>query len=317
METLQDPTASHDATEHADWLELVAVTTADHNSSRQDLMTAIRRTGSIDSAHDSEGFTDDDAPLDDAVEGEDEVLEPIADAAFVQLELREAYLGVNYPFAISDGALQAKDGAATSPYAFLTTLTYFGPQAGAKGATSLFERLSAAALVQYLGGSTTVDSYNFGFPRHDGPKSFIKAIKDLCSKMGEGLGCRDNGSTAQNAKDAKLDLVAWVPFGDDRRNQVSVFGQCAAGKYWLGKLNELQPVDFCKRWLQEQPAMSPLSAFFVPRHFADNEWSEASVGERVLFDRLRIARSLGGLEEDLARRCAEWTASTIISGPIR
>ena len=77
--------------------------------------------------------------------------------------------------------------------------------------------------------------------------------------MGEGAGCKASKPTSK-AKDAKLDLVAWVPFGDERRNQVSVFGQCAAGKNWHSKLNELQPLDFCNLRLQESLAMSPLSA---------------------------------------------------------
>ena len=311
MAELQAPEASADATEHADWLELTAVVAADSDSSTQDLVAAIRRTGSIDAVRDSEEL-DDDEPLDSMVEREDEELERIADAAFAELERRQEHLGDAYPFSINS-ALTARADAAASPYAFLTALTHFGLQSAVapEDAASLFERVSAAALVQYLGGAP-VQSYPFGFPRREGPKAFHDAINDLCQKMGEGVECKVSRSKAADRKDAKLDVVAWIPFGDGRSNQLSVFGQCTTAKDWVGKINELQPSDFCRRWMRETPAVWPLLAFFVPRQIADAEWDEASIGERrIVFDRLRIASALGGLEEELTRRCAEWTGAVI------
>ena len=176
--------------------------------------------------------------------------------------------------------------------------------------SSLFELVSAAALVQYLGGAETVQSYDFGFPRRSTPKAFRKAIEDLCKELGEGLGCKVAKPLTKNVKDAKLDLVAWVPFRDTRRNQLSVFGQCTAGTNWESKLNELQPVDFCNIWLKENPAMAPLLAFFVPRKVKDDVWFRVCVGERrLIFDRLRIARLLGSLDSDLVKRCEAWTTA--------
>ena len=271
-------------------------------------MASIRRMGSIDAFEEI-----DDGPLDELVERENDELERIADAAFEELALRKAYLGAHYPFIVNT-ALSAESGAKISPYVFLTALTFFGtemenmPESG----SSLFENISAAALVEYLGGAETVQSYDFGFPRRNGPKGFRKAIEALCRELGEGLGCKVRKPLTQNVKDAKLDLVAWVPFSDMRRNQLSVFGQCAAGANWESKLNELQPVDFCNIWLKEPPAMSPLLAFFVPRKIMDDVWFRVCVGERrVIFDRLRIARLLGSLDGDLVKRCEAWTATII------
>ena len=271
-------------------------------------MASIRRTGSIDAL---EEF--DDGPLDETVERESEELERIADAAFEELALRKGYLGAHYPFTV-DGTLRAEAGAQSSMYAFLTALTFFGPtlRTASENGSSLFEHISAAALVEYLGGPETVRSYDFGFPRRNTPKVFRDAINDLCAKLGEGLRCKVSRPLIANVKDAKLDLVAWVPFSDMRRNQLSVFGQCAAGANWQSKLNELQPVDFCNIWLREPPAMPPLLAFFVPRKVMDDVWFQVCVGERrIFFDRLRIARLLGSLDSGLAKRCEAWTAAIL------
>lgn len=272
----------------------------------------MRRTGSIDGLGDTGDLTDDE-PLDGPIEQQDDELERMADAAFEQLELREEYLGADYPFAVN-GALAAKPGAPDTVYAFLTTATLLGSRsdAASESVASLFEIVSRSALVCYLGGPATARGYDFGFPRRDGPKAFYDAVEALCQQLGEGLGCRVPRPQSAHVKDAKLDVVAWIPFGDRRTNQLSVFGQCATGSNWRDKLTELLPEAFCKRWFREQPAATPSSAFFVPRHIEERYWPEAAVGDqRILFDRLRIVRVLVDIDEDLANRCATWTASVL------
>ena len=309
MVSLEVPPAASDPTALADWLELAAAARPGAIRSQQDLITALGRTGSIDAVPFPEEI--DDEPLDEMVEQEDEKLEPIAEAAFDLLEWREGYLGDHYPFSVGS-VLRARADAQASPYLFLTALTYFGPtyKPAPESGASLFERVSRTALVEYLGGLERVRSYDFGFPRRDGPKAFRNALNDLCRTMGEGLGCKVSRAKAADVKDAKLDLVAWVPFGDGRRNQLSVFGQCAAGMDWDDKLNELQPVEFCNVWLKENPAIGPLLAFFVPRQVEERLWFKVRFG-RMFFDRLRIARFLDRLDSDLAGRCAAWTAAAI------
>ena len=208
--------------------------------------------------------------------------------------------------------LTAKDGAVSSAYAFLAALTHFGPLfGGTLEGTSLFERISAVALVEYLGGAGRARSFDFGSPRRDTLRSFRQAIDELCETMGEGGGSAAR-MKASDMKDAGLDLAAWVPFGDDRLNQLSVFGQCAAGQNWRGKITELQPVHFCRSWMKDPPALSPLAAFFVPRQIGKPQWEiDAQHDRQILFDRLRIARLLGDLDEDLAGRCASWTAAAL------
>lgn len=226
---------------------------------------------------------------------------------------RQEVVGAAYPFSVDGSLLTAKDGAVFSPYAFLAALTQFGPLAvESQDASSLFERVSAAALVEYLGGPEMVRSYDFGSPRRDTPASFRKAVDDLCQRMGEGGGCRVSRAKASDMKDAELDVVAWTPFEDDRPNQLSVFGQCAAGNDWRDKINRLQPTKFCRSWMLEPPALWPLAAFFVPRQIGWPNWEIEALNERqLLFDRMRIAPLLGDLDEEVSRQCALWTAAAL------
>ena len=312
MAALRAPEASSGAIGHADWLELTAIITADSESSGHDLTNVISRAGSIDAAREADEL-DDDEPLDEPVEGEDDELEAIADAAFEVLADRGEVVGAPYPFSVDGSVLTAKEGAESSPYVFLAALTHFGPLLnGATEGASLFERISAAALVEYLGGTGAARSYDFGAPRRDRPASFRQAIDELCQEMGEGGGCRVTRIKVAEMKDAGLDLVAWSPFGDGRPNQLSVFGQCAAGENWRNKISELQPDQFCRSWMWEPPALRPLAAFFVPRQIGPPHWeTDALHGQQLLFDRLRIARLLGGLDGDLANSCAAWTATAV------
>lgn len=305
------PAASSDPTEHADWLELSALVASDGDSSGQDLVAALKRSGSSDALTDDDH---DDHPLDRQVEQEDDRLEGIADAAFSQLELRERYLGEKYPFSLN-GVLQARTDAESTVYAFLTAITSLGwkNEEAPESAASLFELVSAAALLNYLGGTRATRTFDFGFPRANGSKAFRDAVDELCRQMEEGIGCNVSRPRIDQVKDSKLDLVAWIPFADGRSNQLSVFGQCSTGANWMGKMNELQPVDFCKKWLKDQPAMNPILAFFVPRHIGDDYWPDAAIGHhRLLFDRLRIAQLIDSCEDDLANRCASWTASLFV-----
>lgn len=303
------PAASSDPAEHADWVELVAVATPNSTFSHQALVAAWRRAGSIDAIREHDQL-DEDEPFDEDVESEDDELEHCADVAFEQLAWREMHLEEDYPFEVRDGSLIARQEASASPYMFLAALTAVTPDQKSAG---LFEQVSAAALVQYLGGPDAARSYGFGFPRRGGkPKGFREAIDDLCREMGDGGGCKEPRPRTSTIKDAKLDVVAWIPFRDGRRSQLSVFGQCAAGRDWFGRIHELHPENFCNTWLQQHPSPTPLLAFFVPRTVAEDDWPRVVQG-KIFFDRFRIARLLGKFDDDLAKACADWVTSVLES----
>jgi hypothetical protein len=273
------PTPVTDVNNRADWLELRALVAADRNASRSDLRRALVRSG----------------VLADVVEGgaalDDEVL---ADDAFNELRERALSCGPAYPFIVEDGLLQAYDDISSYwPYIFCLLLSLQGRDRSEPRTrpTSIFEEVAEAAARMYVAG----ESMKFGFPRRVAPAGFMDAVKELCLKVREGIDARRRPSS-RNAKDARLDIVAWRPFPDGRPAQLILFGQCAAGTNWPSKLTELQPLVFTDLYWTEPPAVPPVKAFFTPFRISSERWYEIAKPAGIVFDRCRIANFAFGAE---------------------
>lgn len=222
----------------------------------------------------------------------DEFVEGVLDAVFTQAEDRIRSCGDDaYPFTLEGKALSAKGSAFATIYTFLLCLSYHGKDAvpGENGA-KLFEDVCAYAAANYLGClKVPAENYVFGFPRRIGPADFVGAVDELCHrKLCEGEPDNDVPDL-HTMKDAGLDVVAWLPFPDRRSSKLILFGQCATGKRWRGKVNELQPLSWCLRWLTKNPKVTPLKAFFVPHAVSDVDWEKLGYHSGIFFDRLRIA----------------------------
>jgi hypothetical protein len=124
--------------------------------------------------------------------------------------------------------------------------------------------------------------------------------------MGEGGGSK-NRPTRRNQKDGKLDLAVWRSFPDGRQGKLLGFAQCATGRNWPSKLTEMQPRNFCVKWMHEYPAVDPVRLFFLPFRIERQRWYDDSVEGGLLFDRCRIAAHAARLPDNLRRRCHAWT----------
>lgn len=222
----------------------------------------------------------------------EELVEGVLDAVLTNAEDRIKACGDDaYPFLLAGKSLSSKDSAFASIYAFLLCLSYHGKDAvsGENGA-KLFEGVCAYAVGNYLGClNTPAENYVFGFPRRIGPADFVGAVDDLCHrKMCEGT--PDNQvPDLHTMKDAGLDIVAWLPFPDGRSSKLILFGQCATGKRWRGKVNELLPNAWCQTWLTKDPKVTPVKAFFVPHAVSMVDWEKLGYHSGIFFDRFRIA----------------------------
>jgi hypothetical protein len=306
MPELTVPPATADRVTHADWLELQALAARDRNSSMQDFASALRSTGSSEQLED-EGAAEE---IDDRG---GETTEPIAAAAFAEIEDRCTGCGGHYPFELGEDFLQLKGKGRGAAYVFLLLLSTFGKDAApAKlNAPQLFEELSAVALGNCLGGQRNgVKTYHFGFPRRVGPPGFQEAVDKLCLSTGEGTACKDR-PTRKDQKDAALDLVAWRPFPDGRRAIVMAWGQCATGANWDGKLSEMQPAEWSAAWLRDRPVVLPLRTFFMPHCVADERWEPNALKGGVLFDRCRIAALAHPLPGELQAQCVRFNRHVI------
>lgn len=250
----------------ADWLELSAIISPDHNTSRGDLESVLRRS-SFAELHDGSAI-------------EEKIIE-----VFDELDQRSKATLEAYPFELSyRGVLQLKsDNWQNFPaYIFCLCLSYFGTDHNEP--RRLFEQVSCLAAKSYLQGSVV----GFGFPRTELPSSFSDAVTEICRLMGEGETYRDQPSL--NRKDDTLDLVAWKDFSDKRPSKLLMFGQCASGLDWEGKLSELQPRTFCDNWMQETlVSPEPLKSFFIPHRVERSKWKFVARKSGVFFDRCRVA----------------------------
>src|SRR2546425_792200 len=211
LQTPPVPSATDDPNEHADWLELAAILSPTSSVSIQDLTGSIGISGSVDALPEMEEVAEGTMEL-------DEICEPLAEAAFGELDERLAACGGDvgtYPFTLTDNALSLKPDWKNSIYTFLALLAYYGAAARiGDSATKLFEEVSASALSNYLGSeSPLIKTVVFGFPRSYKQKDFAGALNELCKQFGEGLG-HSGAHEIPTQKDAKLDIVGWKEFQD-------------------------------------------------------------------------------------------------------
>jgi len=270
------PTPATNVVRLADWVELCAVISPDHNYSIGDLERALKSSGVLKPTEDSE--QDPEAGV--------EAVPEICTEVYRELETRTVGAGPAYPFQLQPaGVLElAVNIEEFSPYMFCLCLSYW-PVARVRGMRvfpdRLFERLSAEAARNYIGG----ESVRFAFPRDELPPGFGRALEVVCARLGEGRVRERTGRPG----DAKLDVVAWRHFPDKSPGKLVLFGQCASGADWEGKLGELQPDAFCGSWLSVAPASKIVKAFFIPHRMDRDDWEDATRQGGLVFERCRLS----------------------------
>jgi hypothetical protein len=302
------PDASDDPEVHADWLELRALKAADRDSSIQDLIQVIRRTGTIEAVE-----ADDQS--DDPQDRGGEKSQAVAEDAFAEIEDRHSSCARGkYPFLVRAQYIELRNDPKKSLYLFLLLLSRFGKDGAANGVdgAQLFELVSLHTAAVYWGSAASgVQGYHFGAPRRSTPRAFKDALDEMCRGMGEGQGCRIDRPNLKDQKDAKLDLIVWHSFPDNRQGKLIGFGQCATGNDWRDKLTHLQPEAFCGMWMLDTPAVTPVRLFFVPFRIGRRRWLDAARSGGIIFDRCRIVSHARTLDGALMKRCADWTAHAL------
>jgi hypothetical protein len=294
----------------ADWLEFLALTSRERETSRANLVAALGIAG---------GIRGPSAPDDEELDDTDTTLEGIADAVFAELDDRLLATGGEagvFPFRLSENLLGLKSGMEESVYTFMVMLAHWPKENSGffKEGVKLFEELSAEAAKKYLGGSKLPsESMVFGFPRRGLPAGFAAAVKELCCKLGEGNGPKRNRPKMKDQKDAKLDVVAWTSFLDGRSGKLIAFGQCATGYNWESKTAELgDPRDWWDTWIDDRPGAWPVKMFFVPHRVSARDWLHVCSHAGILFDRCRIAHLASDVSEPLRSTCGDWASQALM-----
>ena len=175
--------------------------------------------------------------------------------------------------------------------------------AGINGA-DLLEEIAAETLRCYLGHRAR--SMVFGTSANG---TFPEKVNKLCRELGEGGTFRNSDTGPAHANDDKLDTVSWVPFADNSRSQIVIFGQCKTGTNWGGLVTQLQPVGFIKRWMSEPYMHDPLRAFCVSEAANRSRWNGYSIYAGLLFDRCRIVDFCEKPSPVLLRKIKNWSTA--------
>jgi hypothetical protein len=175
--------------------------------------------------------------------------------------------------------------------------------------TALLEELSVEVIRSYLGDRSR--SMNFGTSVAGG---FGDKVDNLCREIGEGCGYDLPAGTNRRPKDGKLDTVCWIPFSDERRSKLIVFGQCKTGTSWRDSVAQLQPQSFMNKYFKKNFSLVPVRAFFISEAIETAKWNDHSIDAGLLFDRCRLVDFCPeNLEERLFNKLKSWTKAALDS----
>lgn len=120
-------------------------------------------------------------------------------------------------------------------------------------------------------------------------------LRKLAVDLGEQVSPDLSFIPANSSGDLGLDVIAWIPLGDNQRNRIVIFGQCAcSAKDWKNKRFSVHPDSWRKRINFQLP---PTPVMFIPHCFRDSQgnWeNEDETSGVALVDRQRILWVLHG-----------------------
>ena len=167
------------------------------------------------------------------------------------------------------------------------------------GGTSLFEKISANSLKNFING----EIYTLGFPAGSNFNNHLDAIAKYCHQQ--------RGMPANSSyKDDGVDVLGYKSFCDNRSSNLYVLLQCAAGKHWTAK----KPIILNRWtnyivWFPENLIQSISTVEFVEQ----KDWDKHSSTFGMLLDRIRIYNFLykNGVDLPLRNEVYQWCESKI------
>lgn len=240
-----------------------------------------------------------DARSDDKLEGKNVIQEAVQGPVAEIVQERARLLGDAYPFELQGNSLSYRP-AERPVYELMLGITQ------APSLTSgdyvklprLFETLSALAGRGWLGHQAR--HMRTGWPRPDTCarfKSLVESLRRSAAhpdapewQWGPDADLPDDPAPAL-VKEGGLDLVVWRHWDNDQRGgQFYLLGQCACGKDWMDKGQDIE-LRILERWLR-LPKVPPVRALFVPRYVVPSLMTDITVQAGLVFDRVRIVHAL-------------------------
>jgi hypothetical protein len=118
--------------------------------------------------------------------------------------------------------------------------------------------------------------------------NILTKIRRLAADLHEAPKAKEADFPPNATGDEGLDLVGWVPWGDDAPGRVLFFAQCACSKdEWVAK----QHSSSAEGWRNKIDfTVPPANVAFIPVCFrkADGSWHSTADIQSIVVDRLRL-----------------------------
>ena len=210
------------------------------------------------------------------------VSEDVVDGVVTEMERRERLYGGSVPFSVNGNNIETDenfDWRSFPEYVMCLIYSIRGvitPDTG----TKLFEQLSDEALKKYINGETML----LGFPSG---RSFDSKLVALASQSNEHYASRPG----PHDKDKGVDVIGWIPHGDNRSSQVVILMQSGAGKRWLDKERIMTDLWSRLMWW----ASPALPALAVPEIIEEGKWKKTTDKFYLVLDRARLIRHIAAI----------------------
>lgn len=228
--------------------------------------------------------SEDELDIGSIEEGDDKVLNKLQEALLYCSRRREEFN--DYPFIVNEQSISLSSTISDKEllYLFLLLVNRMNMQReriqGGKNATELFEYLCCLDALNYFGERAKCEV--FGTAEVG---KFEEKVNNLLEKLHiRGFYKQPLGGTEQQ-KDGGVDIVAWIPFNDNKDSQLIALGQCKTGSNWELLMNK---IDFFDNFSSERPFVDPVYMFFVSEDFGSYKWEQRSRACGLLFDRKRV-----------------------------
>jgi hypothetical protein len=270
----------------ADFVELLAMFSIDREVSRSDVLQWVAR------GKDTGAFEEDPETL-----ATTNAQETRVDDWFRHIEYRIKIFADSYPFRLTHDRNTLSFISGMSPknkiYIFMLAASnlWAVDRSCRTRLTGIFEVLSKEALKIYLPQNAEVFLFGKGASNSDSPftGTNVEKLQTLAEFIHEDLVCEPSNFMPHDSGDSGLDVVGWIPFGDEVPGTAVFFGQCACGLEW----NEKQGTVTRDHWRTYLTAKNLMSGMlFCSRLLRDSNgsWYEPHKIKTIVIDRLRIAK---------------------------
>ncbi len=218
---------------------------------------------------------EDNGYMEDVDYGGDEIF----DSIIQELEKRKYLYGNTPPYNIANSVVSSLiDWNDYPEYLLCLIFAYWGAANEHEG-TSLFEQVSNIALKNYLSG----DTVTLGFPNKG---NLSGQLDKLATILNEDRGAKN---PPVHAKDRGVDVIGWHSFGDNRKGQVIILMQCAAGRNW--NLKKQIIIDVWSQYINWN-FYTTIPSMAITEILPSKKWSDAVETYGIIFDRARLYRYL-------------------------